>query len=421
MWVDIRCAASILLVAAAVLAGGCATVIKGTSQEISVTTDPAAAACQLKMAGASLGNIDSTPGTLRVKKGQGDIEVVCKKAGYADASGIVSSSLEGWTFGNILLGGVIGVVVDASSGALHEYQSEIYVKLTPTKFASQEDRESFLDKWRSDILTNSAKAKIAASKQCSQQQCEEMLKRIDEETERALAAVESNRTGDTAAAAPTTQSPSSTSQPSAQPPGAAGSASAARDPRSPNAGDRWRYKLIDGKRPVGVVNIEVLDVKGYRVKERVTRDDAKGFIAERDVDWTFEPQRFQKMVTLPGGFQMAEISPYAAQGAGIGVGQRWSNISGVFLATHYGKRQILAEARVLGQETVRVPAGQFNAWRMEAVSRNQWGSGTVKITCNYWYAPEMMRTVKMTVEIEYQINVPKSTEIYELVAFEPAT
>src|SRR6266446_4369502 len=133
---DIPRAACVLLVASTAMAGGCATIVKGSTQDISVSTDPAGAACELKTAGKSLGSVSPTPGTLQVKKGGGDIEVVCKKAGYAEASGIVSSSLQGWTFGNILLGGVIGVVIDAGSGAIREYESEIYVKLTPEKFAS---------------------------------------------------------------------------------------------------------------------------------------------------------------------------------------------------------------------------------------------------------------------------------------------
>jgi hypothetical protein len=422
MWVDIRRAASILLVAAAALAGGCATVVKGTTQEISVATDPAGAACELKMAGASLGSIGSTPGTLQVKKGQGNIEVFCKKAGYADASGTVSSSLEGWTFGNILLGGVIGVVIDASSGALHEYESEIYVKLTPDKFASQEERESFLDKWRSDILRNSAKAKIAASKQCSQEQCDEMLKQIDQETERALAAIETNRNPadkGTTAAAPTTQGPSSTSQPSAQPPAAA-SVPAVRDPRSANAGDRWRYKLLDGKRPVGFVNVEVLDVRGYRVKERLTREGYPGFIAERQVDATFNPAQFQEITTLPGGHLLAEIAPYFPGGSQLEVGKRWQSLGGSFFLPGIGPRQYISDARVVTKEMVRVPAGEFEAWRIETVSEPDTSGRQTSIKCTFWYSPAMQRTVKMSLYVDSILISARTDDTYELVAFEPA-
>ena len=35
------------------------------------------------------------------------------------------------TFGNILFGGIIGVAVDASSGAMNEYPSSVTVRLIP--------------------------------------------------------------------------------------------------------------------------------------------------------------------------------------------------------------------------------------------------------------------------------------------------
>lgn len=423
MRVSLRRAACFLLVTSAVLTGGCATIVKGTTQDINVTTDPAGAACELKTAGTPLGSVSPTPGTLQVKKGRGDIEVVCKKAGYVDASGVVSSSLQGWTFGNILLGGVIGVVIDAGSGAIREYESEIYVKLTPDKFASQEDRESFLDKWRQDILRNSAKAKIVASKQCSKEQCDEMLKRIDQETERALAVIETNRNPgdkDTTAAAPTTQSPSSTSQPSAQPPAAtAASASAVRDPRSPNAGDRWRYKLLDGTRSVGVVNVEILEVRGLRVKERLTREGYPGYMAERQVDWTFNPAQFQEITTLPGGYLLAEIAPYFPDGSNLEVGKRWQSLGGSFFLPGIGPRQYISDARVVRKEVVRVPAGEFEAWRIETISEPDTSGKQTRIKCTFWYSPAMQRTVKMSLYVDSILISARTDDTYELVALEP--
>lgn len=37
--------------------------------------------------------------------------------GYAPQNKLVESGINGWVFGNILLGGIIGIVVDAASGA----------------------------------------------------------------------------------------------------------------------------------------------------------------------------------------------------------------------------------------------------------------------------------------------------------------
>jgi len=49
----------------------------------------------------------------------------------------------------------------------------------------------------------------------------------------------------------------------------------------PRVGDRWKYKLIDGKQTVGTVVVEITDVRGKTVTERITREGQKGFLAER--------------------------------------------------------------------------------------------------------------------------------------------
>ena len=49
--------------------------------------------------------------------------------GYQPTTTAASSSFTGTTFGNILAGGLIGVAVDAASGANSRYPSEVRVKL----------------------------------------------------------------------------------------------------------------------------------------------------------------------------------------------------------------------------------------------------------------------------------------------------
>ncbi len=189
----------------------------------------------------------------------------------------------------------------------------------------------------------------------------------------------------------------------------------------PRTGDRWKYKLIDGKRAAGTVVIEVVEVRGKSVKERITREDEKAFLAERVVDAEFHPIRFQDVITTPGGFQLAEISPYASPDQGPKAGQRWPDIPVSLLLVWYGKKKFLMQARTVKQETIVVPAGSYFATLMEAVVKENLGSSFVKITCKYWYAPEMKRAVKMSLQVEYTVGaVNGAAENYELVAFEPA-
>ena len=208
-----------------------------------------------------------------------------------------------------------------------------------------------------------------------------------------------------------------------QSPQAALPSSDAKPGLTPRTGDRWKYRLIDGKRPAGVVSIEIVDSQGKIVRERVTRDDEKSFVVERSVDAVFQPTRFQDVVSSPGGFQLAEISPYSVPGQELGPGRYWKELPVILLlgGYGYGRQKFPAETRVIGREKVRVPAGTFDAVRVRATSQRNLGSDVVKIDYNYWYSPEFMRTVKMSLEVKYSNTAFQlNSESYELISFEPA-
>ncbi len=125
--------------------GACATIVDGTSQDISVTTVPGGATCEFERVGSVVGLIDATPGTIHVSKSKDSIVVTCTKEGHLSATEVVSSDFGGTTLGNILLGGVVGVVIDASSGANNKYPDTISLALPPEKFESAEARDTYFD------------------------------------------------------------------------------------------------------------------------------------------------------------------------------------------------------------------------------------------------------------------------------------
>ncbi|MEQ9244480.1 MAG: hypothetical protein RLO21_00680 [Nitratireductor sp.] len=115
----------------ALMGSACSTIVEGTDQTVTVATDPSGAACELTRGGETVGVVNPTPGSILVDKSSDNISVICSKDGYQDASGTLTSEFEGMTFGNILFGGIIGVAVDASSGAMNEYPSSVTVRLIP--------------------------------------------------------------------------------------------------------------------------------------------------------------------------------------------------------------------------------------------------------------------------------------------------
>ena len=117
--------------AAAVAVSGCATIIEGSSQAIAIDTTPPGASCSVEREGQQISSIASTPGSAHVDKSKNDITVTCNKPGYREAKMSYSPKFNGTTFGNIIAGGVIGVAVDASTGANYEYPNQVSITLTP--------------------------------------------------------------------------------------------------------------------------------------------------------------------------------------------------------------------------------------------------------------------------------------------------
>lgn len=113
----------------------CATVVEGTSDTVTLSTNPAGATCTVDRNGERVAAIATTPGSVRIGKSRHDLNVTCTKEGYQPATVAASSKFTGATFGNVIAGGVVGVVVDAASGANNRYPSEVRLDLVESPAA----------------------------------------------------------------------------------------------------------------------------------------------------------------------------------------------------------------------------------------------------------------------------------------------
>lgn len=97
---------------------GCATIINGTTQEVSISTTPQ---------GASVKTTDNatctTPCKLELARKQDHILNISKE-GYEETNLTLQHVLSGAVAGNIILGGLIGWGVDAASGAQYRLVPE---------------------------------------------------------------------------------------------------------------------------------------------------------------------------------------------------------------------------------------------------------------------------------------------------------
>jgi hypothetical protein len=116
---------------AAVFFVGCATLTKGTTQQVVINT-PGAPGAQCTLTSSAIGSkVVTTPAAIVLDKGQDAIAVTCRKQCYQDGVGIIASNTETMSAGNLVFGGVIGLGVDAASGAMNKYNADNQIAMVP--------------------------------------------------------------------------------------------------------------------------------------------------------------------------------------------------------------------------------------------------------------------------------------------------
>ena len=169
-------------VVVAALCSGCATIVKGSSQPVLVKTNPAGASCELSREGKAIAVVDATPATVTVEKSKVDISISCKKAGHVETNVNLPSTFQAWSLGNVLLGGLVGIAVDAGSGAINEYQTEILVTLMPERFDSEAGQQAFFDSWEARVRENAERTRKEIRSSCQKDQCEALLMEVEAKT-----------------------------------------------------------------------------------------------------------------------------------------------------------------------------------------------------------------------------------------------
>ncbi|HEX5364560.1 MAG TPA: hypothetical protein VFW59_09865 [Gallionella sp.] len=121
---------------------GCASMSGARTQTIAVQTvqdhkEVTAAGCILAN-GVGRWFI-TTPGQIIINKNIDDLTVECSKEDVGSGSETIASKANGGMWGNVLLGGPIGYVVDRKSGAGYDYPQTIVVELKKIEKAEERD------------------------------------------------------------------------------------------------------------------------------------------------------------------------------------------------------------------------------------------------------------------------------------------
>ena len=121
-----------IVVIAGLLLANCATVTRGTVNQVQIVSEPSAAEAR-----TSIGHTCTTPCTLTVDR-KSEFTVTYNKEGFREQSVPVVTRVAGagavGLAGNILIGGVVGVVADAVTGAaLEHYPNPVSAALEPLR------------------------------------------------------------------------------------------------------------------------------------------------------------------------------------------------------------------------------------------------------------------------------------------------
>ena len=125
---------AVALAAIAITLPACATITRGSNQDFTVESTPSGA----RVSTSNGFQCDSTPCTFRMPRKNG-FRVTVSRDGYASQEVEVTSGVSGGgaagMAGNVVFGGVIGAVVDGTSGAMKDLSPNplVVVLLTPAE------------------------------------------------------------------------------------------------------------------------------------------------------------------------------------------------------------------------------------------------------------------------------------------------
>ena len=115
---------------ATLLTSGCASIVGDSKYPVNVSSTPSGAHFTIQNKDGVIVHNGATPNTVTLPSGRGYFKgeaytITFKKEGYADTSAKLETSMSGWYWGNLLFGGLIGMlVVDPMTGAMYKLPAD---------------------------------------------------------------------------------------------------------------------------------------------------------------------------------------------------------------------------------------------------------------------------------------------------------
>lgn len=117
---------SVSVLSIALILNGCASIVSKTSYNVRLDTSPHDATVTVINRSGKLIDSGKTPLMVKLKPGAGYFKkamysITFSKPGYVNKTVVINADINGWYFGNIVFGGLVGLlIVDPATGAMYK-------------------------------------------------------------------------------------------------------------------------------------------------------------------------------------------------------------------------------------------------------------------------------------------------------------
>lgn len=142
---NLLCAGAIAILSVSIFSG-CASIVSKSQYPVSIRSNPEGAMATVRDSSGQAVHSGVTPTTVTLKAGNGyfrgqNYTVDFQKEGFSTTSAEIRRDLNGWYLGNIIFGGLIGMlIVDPATGAMWRLSDEVHGELLPLQ-TTREDGE----------------------------------------------------------------------------------------------------------------------------------------------------------------------------------------------------------------------------------------------------------------------------------------
>lgn len=120
-----RCARTVMVLCLALVLPSCATIAGGGSnQAVTVQSTPAPASFTIQSSSGIQMAQGTTPTTVRLPR-KNEYQIQITMPGYHPQTAVLTKGINGWIWGNLFVGWLVGFIVDFASGSAYKLEPSL--------------------------------------------------------------------------------------------------------------------------------------------------------------------------------------------------------------------------------------------------------------------------------------------------------